>query len=201
MPAQQRDKGGVEITRVADLDRVPQLPPAFGPRPAAAGEPVVVAAGERGGRLGVARQNREEMVETLGVKFEARRELPQEGAEFLVEAQYAGGEEIGEGRLYFFQLFEVGDEPAALDSEDKPFRRLVAPPGEGFGALQRIMRAVDLDRVDLPACEGQLIGMPQAARIKGAAPAAIIPAGDADADGARSAHRRTPRRCAKRSQC
>ncbi len=201
MPAQQGDKGGVEKARVADLDRVPQLAPAFGLRPGAAGEPVVVAAGERGGRLGVARQNGEEVVETLGIKSEARRELPQEGAEFLVEAQYAGGEEIGERRLYVSQLFEVGDEPAALDREDKPFRCLVAPSGEGFGALQRIMRAVDLDRVNLPAREGQLIGMPQFARIKGAAPAAIVPAGDADADGARAAHRRTPRRCAKSCQC
>ena len=201
MPAQEGDKGGVEKARVADLDRVPQLPSAFGLRPGAAGEPVVVAAGERGGRLAVARQDREEMVETLGVKFEARRELPQEGAEFLVEAQYAGGEEIGERRLYVSQLFEVGDEPAALDREDKTFRCLVAPSGEGFGALQRIMRAVDLDRVNLPAREGQLIGMPQFARIKGAAPAAIVPAGDADADGARTAHRRTPRRCAKSCRC
>jgi hypothetical protein len=41
MPAQQRDKGRVEKARVADLDRVPQIPPAFGPRPGAAGEPVV----------------------------------------------------------------------------------------------------------------------------------------------------------------
>ena len=131
MPAQQRDKGGVEKARVADLDRVPQLAPAFGPRPGAAGEPVVVAAGERGGRLRVARQEREEMVETLGVKSEARRKLPQERAQLLLEPQYAGGEEIGERRLDIVQLFEVGDVPAALDREDKPFRGFVVPPGEG----------------------------------------------------------------------
>ena len=65
MAAQQRDEGGVEKARVADLDRVPQLAAAFGARPGAAGEPVVVAAGERGGGLGVARQDGEEMVETL----------------------------------------------------------------------------------------------------------------------------------------
>ncbi len=201
MAAQQRDQGRVEKARVADLNRVPQLAPAAGLRASAAGEPVVVAAGECGSRLGVARQDREEMVETLGVKFKSRRELPQKGAELLFEPQYTGGEEIGERRLYIIQLFEVGDVPAALDREDKRFRGLVMPPGEGFGALQRIMRAVDLDRVDLPAREGQLIGMLQAARIKGAAPAAIVPAGDADVDGASTAHRRTPRRCAKRCQC
>ena len=201
MPAQQRDKGGVEKARVADLDRVPQLPPAFGARPGTTGEPVIVAAGECGGRLGVARQDREEMVETLGVKSESGRELPQKRAELLFEPQYAGGEEIGERRLYIIQLFEVRDEAAALDGEDKAFRGLVVPSGEGFGTLQRIMGAVDLDRVDLPAREGQLIGMPQAARIKGAAPAAIVPAGDADADGPGTAQRRTPRRCAQRCQC
>ena len=47
VPAQQRDEGGVEIARVADFNRVPQVPPAFSPCPGAAGEPMVVAAGER----------------------------------------------------------------------------------------------------------------------------------------------------------
>ena len=59
-----------------EFDRVPQLSPALGPRPGAAGEPVVVAAGERGGSLSVARQDREETVETFGVKSKAGRELP-----------------------------------------------------------------------------------------------------------------------------
>jgi hypothetical protein len=46
MPAQQRDKGGVEKARVADLDRVPQIPPAFGPRPGTACEALVVPFGK-----------------------------------------------------------------------------------------------------------------------------------------------------------
>src|SRR5262252_3607152 len=86
------------------------------------------------------------------------------------------------------QLFEVSDEPAALDGEDEAVRGVVMPSRDGVGALERIMRAVDLDRVDLPAGVRQLGGMAQPARIKGPAPAGIVPAGNADADGARTAH-------------
>src|SRR5204863_2191023 len=112
---------------------------------------------------------------------EARRKLPQERAQLLLEAQHAGGEEIGERRLDVAKLLQMRDKSAALDGEDKAVRGFVMPSGEGIGVLERIMGAVDLDRVDLPAGIGQLIGMPQFARIEGAAPAAIIPTGDADA--------------------
>jgi hypothetical protein len=78
------------------------------------------------------------------------------------------------------------DEAAALDREDKIFRRLVMPAGKGFGALQRIMRAVDLDRVEMPAGIGEFVFLAQLLRVKAAAPAGIAPAGDADADSASS---------------
>ena len=122
------------------------------------------------------------MVEPRRVEPDARRELPQEGAQLRLEPQYAGGEEIGERGLYIMHLFEVGDETAALDGKDKAVRGLVMPSREGVGALERIMRAADLDRVDLPAGIGQLVGMAQPARIKRAAPAAVVPAGNADTD-------------------
>ena len=137
------------------------------------------------------------MTEARRVEPEAGRELPQEGAELLLEPQHAGGEEIGERRLYIMQLFEVSDEPAALDGEDEAVRGVVMPSCEGVGALERIMRAVDLDRVDLPAGVGQLVGMAQPARIKGPAPAAIVPAGNADADGPGTAHTQVPQSAAK----
>src|SRR5207302_2956317 len=78
-----------------------------------------------------------------------------------------------------------GDETAALNGEDETIRRLVMPAGEGFGALQRIMRAVDLDRVEMPAGISQFVGLAQLLRVEAAAPAGIAPAGDADADPAR----------------
>src|SRR5436853_1331884 len=79
----------------------------------------------------------------------------------------------------------MGDEPAALDGKDETVRRLVMPARERFGALQRIMRAVDLDRVEMPAGVGQLVGLAQLLRVEAAAPAGIAPAGDADPDPAR----------------
>ena len=100
MPAQQRDEGGVEEALVADLDRVAQLSSAFGPRPGAAGEPLVVLFGQGRSGLAVPRQQGEEMIEARRVKPEPRRELPEERPELLLEAQHAGGEEIGERRLY-----------------------------------------------------------------------------------------------------
>src|SRR6516225_869090 len=114
------------------------------------------------------------MTEARRVEPEAGRELPQEGAELLLEPQHAGGEEIGERRLYIMQLFEVSDEPAALDGEDEAVRGVVMPAGVG-----------------------QLVGMAQPARIKGPAPAAIVPAGNADADGPGTAHTQVPQSAAK----
>jgi len=119
--------------------------------PGAIGEPVATAFGKGRGGVGVARQQREEMIEPFGGEAEARRELPQHGPELLLEPQDARGEEIGERRLDFAQPPDMGDEARALDREHKTLRRLVVPSGKGIGALQPIERAVDLDRVDLPA--------------------------------------------------
>jgi hypothetical protein len=113
--------------------------------------------GERRGGFRVPRQRPDETVEAGGVEFEPRRELPQERAQVLLQPQHAGGEEIGERRFDVVKLFEVGDEPAALDGKDKAFRRLVMPSGKGIGVLERVVGAVDLDRVDQPAGIGELI--------------------------------------------
>ena len=130
--------------------------------------------GRRG--LRVRRQQSKKVFETCGVKSEARRKLPQERAQLLLEAQHAGGEEIGERRLDVAKLLQMRDEPAALDGEDKAFRGFVMPSGEGIGALERVVGAVDLDRVDLPAGKGKLVGVPQAARVESSAPSAVGPA-------------------------
>ena len=119
--------------------------------PGAIGEPVATAFGKGRGGVGVARQQREEMIEPFGGEAEARRELPQHRAELLPEPQDTGGEEIGERGLDLAQPPDVGDEARALDREDKILRGLVVPTGKSVGALQPIERAVDLDRVDLPA--------------------------------------------------
>src|SRR4029077_15846814 len=124
---------------------MPQLAAASGLRPSAANEAPVVTFGRGRRAFRIPRQQREEMIEALRVELEAGRELPQERAELFLEPQHAGGEEIGEWRLYIIQLFEVIDEPAAFPREDKTLRGLVIPPGKRAGPLKRIMSAVDLD--------------------------------------------------------
>src|SRR5205807_7456914 len=168
---------GVEKARVTNLHRMVKGPPAFGLGPGAAGEAPVVPRGERRGGLAVARQQTEKPVELFGVEAEAGRELPQKRAELILQPQYPGGEEIGERCLDVAQLLHMGDEAAALDGKDETVRRLFMPAREGFGALQRIMRAVDLDRVEMPAGVGQLVGLAQLLRVEAAAPAGIAPAG------------------------
>jgi hypothetical protein len=167
---------------MTDLDRVAQPAAAPGFGPGAPGEAPVVSLGKHYGGLAVARQHCEKPVELFSIEAEARRELPQKRAELLLQPQDPGGEEIGERGFDVAQLLHMGDEAAALDGEDETVRRLVMPAREGFGALQRVMRAVDLDRVDMPAGIGQLVGLSQLLRVEAAAPAGIAPAGDADPD-------------------
>src|SRR5205814_3092546 len=95
--------------------------------------------------------------------------------ELFFQPQYAGGKEIGERRLDVTQLFHMRDKAAALDREDKIRGRFSVPALEEFRPLQRIMRAVDLDRVDVPAGVGQLVLMAKALWIKRAAPRRIPP--------------------------
>src|SRR5207244_9803322 len=119
VPPQQRDKDRVEEALMADLDGVPQLAPAPGLSPGALGEPFAAAFGECCRGLGVSGEKREEMVEALGREAEARRELPQAGAELLLKPQDAGSKEIGERRLDLAQSPAVGDEPRTIDGGDK----------------------------------------------------------------------------------
>jgi len=99
------------------------------------------------------------MVEALGIEAKGRRELPQAGAELFLEPQHARGKEIGERCLDLAQPPDVGDVARALDREDKALRGLVVPPGKSVGPLQPIEGAVDLDRLDLPAGIGKLVGV------------------------------------------
>src|SRR6266550_3868191 len=122
------------------------------------------------------------MVEPLAVEAEARRELPQKRSKLLFQPQHPGCEEIGKWGFDLAQLFQMGDETAALDREEKIIGRLVIPAGEEFGPLQRIMRAVDLDRIEMPAGIGEFVALAQLLGVEAAAPAGITPAGDADPD-------------------
>src|SRR5437764_15418820 len=80
----------------------------------------------------------------------------------------------------------MSDETAALDREDEIIGRFVVPASEEFGPLQRIMRAVDLDRIEMPAGIGELVALAQLLGVEAAAPAGIAPPRDADPDAARA---------------
>ena len=62
----------------------------------AALESLVVPRGQLLRRGGVAREEVEEGLEEIFVKSEARRQLPEDGAERASEEQRAGGEEVGQ---------------------------------------------------------------------------------------------------------
>src|SRR5204863_1640716 len=208
---QQPHKIGIEKARMANLDGMAQKPLAAGSGPGATLDAVVVPRRQMGRSFAVARQQCQKPVELFDIETEARRKLPQKRPELFFQPQYAGGEEIGERRLDVAQLFHMRDKTAALDREDKIRGRFSVPALEEFRPLQRVMRAVDLDRVDMPAGVGQLVLLAQLPGIKAAAPAAIAPAGDADADSAKlssggmtggaAAHRRLPRRHARNPAC
>ena len=167
---QEGHKGRVEKALMADLDRVPQVAPVPRLGPGALGEPVAAPFGEGGGGLGVARQQCQEMVETLGIEAKGRRELPEDRAELLLQPQDAGGKEIGERRLDLAQPPDMGDEARALDAEDEIRRRLGVPARVAFRALQRVERAVKLDRRKPARCVLELATLRQALRIERSAP-------------------------------
>src|SRR5690606_25121739 len=67
-----------------------------------------------------------------------------------------------------------------LDREHEPARRRRVPGGEVGRPLQRVERAVDLDRREALGRVAQLVALSQTTRVEGPAPACVVPAGDAD---------------------
>src|SRR5205823_3480443 len=94
----------------------------------------------------------------------------------------ARSKEIGERRLDVAQALHMGDKAPSFDREDKALGRRLSPSGKKIGPLQRIERAVDLDRIDMPAGISELVPLPQPLWIKDPAPTRVIPAGQTDAD-------------------
>src|SRR5207248_703982 len=110
------------------------------------------------------RQELEEGGELLRLVGEHRRELPQERAELVLEAQDPRGVEIGERLFYIAQPEQVRDIARALDGEHEPGRRVRIPLLVVFGPLQRVERAVDLQRGEMPAAEFELAPLRQPLR-------------------------------------
>src|SRR5262245_22352554 len=76
----------------------------------------------------------------------------------------------------------MGHELRRFDSEGKILGHLIGPGLERLRLLERVKRAVDLDRGDLPARVLELLLLRDSFRVKGASPGGVNPAGHAYAD-------------------
>src|SRR5262245_20680618 len=93
----------------------------------------------------------------------------------------------------------MGEKATALHREHEVVGRVRVPAEIARRPLERVERAVDLDRAEPPAGELELTPLRQALRIEDAAPRGVAPAGDADPHAA--ARARTfppPRPCDRR---
>jgi hypothetical protein len=154
----------------------------------------IVATRQRGCGPRIARQQRKEGIDALEVAGKALGELPEEGAQLLAQRSDARGQEIAERRLDALELQEVADVARALDREDEVARRFLAPALVEFGSLQRVERAVDLERVKDGRGVRELEPLGETLRIEPAAPGRVPPAGEADPNSSRSRGRVAPRR-------
>ena len=109
---------------------------------------------------------------------EGRRELPEDRAELVAERKDSGGEEVGQRRVHVGQLLQVRDEPRALDREDESVRRLVVPALVRRRPLERVERAVDLDRVQPAGGVLELGPLRQAVRVVHLPPGRVAPPRD-----------------------
>src|SRR3546814_11922748 len=76
----------------------------------------------------------------------------------------------------------MGDVARSLDREHEAGRGLVAPAGEAVGLQEAIEGAVDLYRREAPGGKAKLALSGQLFRVEHATPAAVGPAGHADAN-------------------
>jgi len=167
--------------RVPELQRVPQRPLLLGhgqhPVPA---DLVVVPARQEGGLPRGAGQQREEVVDHLAVERHPLGQLPEERPQLAPELGDPRREEVAERRSRRQQLLHVGDEPAALHGKDEILGRGVVPLRVRLRRLQRIERAVDLDRRHLAGRVLEFALLSEPLGVEDAAPGCVDPAGDPD---------------------
>lgn len=147
---QQGDECRVHEAGMAHFDGMPQGACRRLDQPGSgAGDAIVVRLCQLERGSGVTGQPADEILETLGVECQLRRQLPKHRPELAPQCQHARGEEVRERRARVAQLLHVGDETRPLHGENEVRRRLVMPLLPCGRPLQRIERAVDLDRPDV----------------------------------------------------
>src|SRR5207253_1927734 len=98
------------------------------------------------------------------------------------QLEHAAVEEPLDRRRRFAQRAAVGGVARAFDREDEILRRVRVPAAEARRLLRAVEGAVDLDRGDLAAGEGEFTRLREPLGIERAAPRREHPAADADAD-------------------
>src|SRR5438477_465777 len=92
----------------------------------------------------ICRQSFEESAEALNIFFEIRRQLPEQGTHSFFQRLDAADESV-HGISKIVDSFDVRDEPAAFDGENKTFRRFLRPAMNHAQVRQPIKRGVDFD--------------------------------------------------------
>src|SRR5439155_12270495 len=87
----------------------------------------------------------------------------------------------------------VADVAAALDGEEKPGGCLFSPCVEPLGRRLPVERVIQLNSVEVPRVEGELLACRQSLGVEAAAPVGIRPACTSDPDLARHGQTLRPR--------
>ena len=168
--AKQVDERRIDEAFVSHFERVAKRTAWTERKPRATRHRVVVAASDRGCGIGIVRQQGQKSLEKVWIVGKGPRELPEDWPELLAQVRDPGGQKIGERLLHLGEPPEVCDEARALDAEDEIRRRLGVPARVAFRALQRVERAVKLDRRKPARCVLELATLRQALRIERSAP-------------------------------
>ena len=131
---------------MTDLHRVPQHTALIDPEVTAAVHACVSPSREFERGSAVPRQERQEGFEPIRIETHERRELPQDGAELLVEREHSRREEVRERLFDAAELQHVRDEAWTLHGEHEIRRRIRVPLPPALRPLQRIEAAIELDR-------------------------------------------------------
>ena len=84
------------------------------------------------------REKLEKGFQPLGIVRQVGRKLPKEWAQLFAKTENSGSEEIRERCFNALQSFEVGDETASFDGENKVRRSGVVPSAIALGSLKRV---------------------------------------------------------------
>src|SRR5262245_32691127 len=123
------------------------------------------------------RQFLHELFEAFVDVRQVGRELPEDRTELVTQPQQTRSEKISERLRHVFEAASMRDVLRRFDGEVEIVRRLLKPLAEALGLLQPVERAVDLDRRDLAAGEGELLLLRELRRVENPAPRRISPTG------------------------